>query len=172
MERLYRSRTDKIIAGIAGGLAKYFKLDPAIIRIIFVLLLFFDGIGVILYIILWIAIPFEAVETFESASYNKPNEETKSSSNEPTNATIEDATIIDETFNNQKSQTNERKVDNQSHFPENNKKVYFGIALIVIGTLFLANKLLPSFSFKLIVPAVLVVVGIYLLMNSRNPKEN
>lgn len=170
MERLYRSRTDKIIAGLAGGIAKYFKLDPAIIRVIFVLLLFFDGIGLILYIILWIAIPFEAVETFESAGYNKPNE--KPTSSETTNTTFEDATIINETYDNHKSQTDEKKVENQSHTSDNSKKVYFGIALIVVGTMFLAERLLPSFSFKLIVPAVLVVAGVYLLINSRNPKEN
>ncbi|NOX87216.1 MAG: PspC domain-containing protein [Chlorobi bacterium] len=55
--RLYRSNTDKIIGGVAGGLADYFNLDAVVIRILFVLLAIFGGGGVLIYIILWIAIP-------------------------------------------------------------------------------------------------------------------
>ena len=57
-KRLYRSRTDKMIAGVCGGLADYFDTDPVIIRLIFIFLLLF-GIGpiIIAYIIMWIVVP-------------------------------------------------------------------------------------------------------------------
>jgi phage shock protein C len=57
-KRLYRSRTDKMIAGVCGGLAEYFDTDPVIIRLIFIFLLLF-GIGpiIIAYIIMWIVVP-------------------------------------------------------------------------------------------------------------------
>lgn len=55
--RLYRSTTDKVIGGVAAGLADYLNIDPVIARIIFVLLVIFGGSGVLVYIILWIVIP-------------------------------------------------------------------------------------------------------------------
>jgi phage shock protein PspC (stress-responsive transcriptional regulator) len=55
--RLYRAGNDKILGGVCAGLANYLRLDPAIVRIIFVLITFGWGAGVLLYIILWIALP-------------------------------------------------------------------------------------------------------------------
>ncbi len=49
-QRLYRSRTNKVLAGVCGGYAEYFDVDPVIIRILFVLLTVFGGSGILLYI--------------------------------------------------------------------------------------------------------------------------
>ena len=57
--RLYRSRTDKKIAGVCGGLAKYFGWDPVIPRIALAVLFFGAGVGLLAYIICWIVIPLE-----------------------------------------------------------------------------------------------------------------
>jgi phage shock protein C len=60
MKRLYRSSTDKKIAGVCGGLAEYFNIDPTIIRVIFVLLLLPGGFpGFIPYVILWAVAPLK-----------------------------------------------------------------------------------------------------------------
>jgi phage shock protein C len=58
-KRLIRSRTDRMIAGICGGLAQYFNLDVSIIRILFVVLTIFTAgfPGVLVYIIMWIVVP-------------------------------------------------------------------------------------------------------------------
>lgn len=57
-KRLYRSRTDRKIAGIAAGMAEYFEIDPTIMRIIWVLLLFATGGGAaLLYILLIFIVP-------------------------------------------------------------------------------------------------------------------
>jgi phage shock protein C len=56
--KLYRSRTDSRIAGVCGGLAEYFGVDPTVVRLIFVLLALTGGHGVLLYIILWIIVPY------------------------------------------------------------------------------------------------------------------
>lgn len=55
--RLRRSRNDRVIGGVCGGLAEYFGVDVAVVRILTFLLIFFGGISVWLYIILWIVIP-------------------------------------------------------------------------------------------------------------------
>lgn len=58
VKRLYRSRDDRMIAGVCGGLAEYFNVDPVIVRIIFFILLLPGGLpGLLPYIILWIVVP-------------------------------------------------------------------------------------------------------------------
>lgn len=58
MKRLYRSKTDRKIAGVCGGLAEYFNIDPTVVRVIAVLLLLPGGFpGLIPYLILWVVVP-------------------------------------------------------------------------------------------------------------------
>lgn len=62
--KLYRSRTERSIAGICGGLAAYFDADPTMIRLVMLLLILFGGLSIWAYIILWIVIPEEPVRKF------------------------------------------------------------------------------------------------------------
>ncbi len=55
--RLVRSDSDTMIAGVCGGLAAYLNVDPVLVRLAFVILLFASGIGIPLYIILWVITP-------------------------------------------------------------------------------------------------------------------
>lgn len=56
-KRLYKSQTNRIIAGVCGGLAEYFEVDAVIMRVLFVLLAFFGGSGFVLYLACWIIMP-------------------------------------------------------------------------------------------------------------------
>ena len=56
-KKLYRSRTNRMLAGVCGGLADYFGVDPTIVRILMVLFALAGGPGLILYIILMLIIP-------------------------------------------------------------------------------------------------------------------
>jgi phage shock protein PspC (stress-responsive transcriptional regulator) len=56
-KRLYRSRTDRKLAGVCGGLGEYFNLDPTLVRVLFVLATLAGGPGLILYIVLWLVMP-------------------------------------------------------------------------------------------------------------------
>ena len=56
-KRLYRSRNDRMIAGVCGGIGEYFDIDPTLIRILWVTLLFMAGGGLVAYLIAWIVIP-------------------------------------------------------------------------------------------------------------------
>lgn len=62
--RLYRSRTDRSIAGVCGGLAEFFRIDPTLLRLITLLLILFGGLSIWIYIILWIVIPEEPQHKF------------------------------------------------------------------------------------------------------------
>ncbi|HLX67502.1 MAG TPA: PspC domain-containing protein, partial [Puia sp.] len=61
--RLYRAANDKVLGGVCAGLASYLKLDPAIVRLLFVLICFTWGAGFLLYIILWIVLPTKTLTT-------------------------------------------------------------------------------------------------------------
>ena len=56
-KRIYRSRREKMIAGVCGGTAEFFNLDPTIIRLIWVVFVLFGGWGILMYIIAWFIIP-------------------------------------------------------------------------------------------------------------------
>jgi phage shock protein C len=60
-KRLLRSKKNKVISGVCGGLGDYFVIDPVIIRILFVLGNIFFGVGLLLYLILWIMMPEEQI---------------------------------------------------------------------------------------------------------------
>lgn len=59
MKRLYRSRTNRIIAGVCGGIAEYSNIDPTIVRLLWLLVSLLWGAGIIAYIIAVIIIPEE-----------------------------------------------------------------------------------------------------------------
>ncbi len=58
-KRLTRTNDGRMIAGVCAGLARYFDMDPTLIRVIFVLLALFAAGGVLLYLILWVIMPLE-----------------------------------------------------------------------------------------------------------------
>ena len=57
--KLYRSKTNRQVAGVCGGLAEHFNLDATLIRILFVVLAVLGGSGVVLYVAMWIIVPKE-----------------------------------------------------------------------------------------------------------------
>ena len=80
-KKLTRNTSDKMIAGVASGLAQYFQLDVTWVRIAFALAAFFGGGGIWIYIILWIAVPEEAYNPFQYTDYRVNPEEPNSTYN-------------------------------------------------------------------------------------------
>jgi phage shock protein PspC (stress-responsive transcriptional regulator) len=146
-KKLNRSVKDKVISGVAGGLAEYFEIDPVIVRVLFVISLFFHGAGFIAYIVLWIAVP-EAPYVFETASNvgtsGTTNSETDIKANNPAAAYFKSL--------------DEKKL-------KRNRNI--GIVLIVLGCIFLADNFIPRIHFGDFWPIVLVALGVSLLLNSK-----
>ncbi len=147
MERqgLFRSRTDRVIAGVAGGIARSLHADPAIIRIIFAVLIIFGGGGLLLYLILWIAIPEEPFQYFqENSAAPEANPDEGAGSPEPG--------------------------INPEPYPQrrNSGALIVGLILISIGALFLIDRLLPNIHFRIhdFWPAIIVVAGLALIYSS------
>ena len=134
--RLYRSRREKMIGGVCGGLAEYFDIDPVFVRILFVVAVFAGGSGILAYIICWIIIP---EQPFVAAATAPPPLSTQPNSPQPTQA----------------PQTVEHRGSPTA-----------GIILVVIGGLFLAHNFLPHFHFGDLWPLVLILLGIAILSRS------
>ncbi len=135
--RLYRSRRNRIVAGVAGGLGEYFDIDPVFVRVIFVIATLAGAWGILAYIILWIVVPNDRFD-FEL----KPQ-------------TAEGETVMDE--KDPVRQYAERK--------QRNSKLG-GTILVILGILFLANNYLPHFNFSDTWPLILIAVGAALILNS------
>lgn len=141
-KKLYRSSNDALIAGVCGGIGEYFKVDSNIIRLIFVIFGIF-GAGVIVYILLWIFLPFS-------------NEE--HTNTERTN----DSKIFD-----MNKEDNVFKVITQK-----NNSSLFAVIIIIVGVLFLLNNFFHIFYYlnlSRIWPIVLIAVGFVLIF--RKNKE-
>jgi phage shock protein PspC (stress-responsive transcriptional regulator) len=81
-ERIYRSNKEYIIAGVCGGLAQYFKVDPTLVRLIFILLSFGGGSGVLIYLILWLVLPVEPKDSSRQPMQEEKNDNTLKDDNE------------------------------------------------------------------------------------------
>lgn len=57
VRRLYRSRTEKVMGGVCGGMAEYFNIDPTLLRVGFVVLALVNGLGIIAYLAMWLVFP-------------------------------------------------------------------------------------------------------------------
>ena len=73
MKHLYRSEKNRMIAGVAGGIAEYFQIDPTIVRIVFLLLFLAYGVALPVYIVSWIIIPKKSSLKKKSDEYVKEN---------------------------------------------------------------------------------------------------
>ncbi len=142
-KKLYRSRTDKMIAGVAGGLAEYFDLDVVLFRLMFVLLVLFGGGGVLAYVILWIVAPKEPLTTVFQQDETSTRESAASGYSDA-GKNVDAETV-----------KAEKKTSNASLFA--------GITLILVGLLFLANRMFPWFRFEEFWPLLLIIGGVLIL---------
>jgi phage shock protein C len=170
-KRLYRSQTDRKFAGVAGGLAEYFVMDPLLIRLAFVILTLAGGGGVLIYIVLWIVTPENPVWVIPSKNQNDQGYQ-QSNPGSP-DFTTESAGYSSES---QKTETSYSKTPPEPQTKERNKgSLIGGLVLITLGSLFLADELIPQVNFGDLWPVILIVIGVGLLFNAiakRNRNTN
>lgn len=159
MKRLYKSRKNKVIDGVCGGIAEYFDVDPVLVRILFVLFFFVGGSAIIAYIVGMIIIPVRPAG--EETVDNKPVAADQART-EPEQASVTPA-----------------KTGSVS-----GGSLVVGIVLILIGALFLMKNFnFPFFHwdfwwwfernfFRFLIPGILVVVGLVLIFKSKEQKSD
>lgn len=163
-KRLYRSRTDRMFAGVAGGLGDYFNLDPVIFRIIFVLLAF-QGFGILLYLVLWVVIPEEPV-TGTNGTADAAQPKTKAAPEEEFEERIEKvASEMRESVDRFSEKVKSGKGPEMS-----NSQVAGGFLLVLIGVFFLLGNIISFDFIGRLWPVILIVLGVLLL--TRRPTKH
>ncbi len=152
-KRLYRSRTDRKIWGVCGGLAKYFDIDPVIVRVIAVLLIFANGLGIIAYIIMAIVVPLEGSKATTPEKTMRENVE------EMKQTATELGQEIRSTLAKEEDEAKERTKFHRRHL--------FGIILVVLGILFLLGSfnLFWWFHWGYLWPLILVAIGVLIIVS-------
>lgn len=147
-KRLYRSRKDSVIAGVCGGIADYFDIDLTLVRIVAVISILINGIGLIAYIIGWIFIP----QNPESLKEEKTGEK---------KGKVE--TIKEKAENVARELGKEIRGDADKAGYRKSSRLVGGLILICLGLLFLVSNFFPWFGFAKLWPVILVVLGVVIL---------
>ncbi|MCO6452091.1 MAG: PspC domain-containing protein [Caldilineales bacterium] len=92
-KRLYRSRDERMLAGVCGGLGEYFSIDPTIIRLALLLLAIWGGGGILAYIIAWLVIPEEPLPQGEDAASVVPAQKPETAPAQPAPAPEAEASV-------------------------------------------------------------------------------
>ena len=137
-KKLYRSETNRVIAGVAGGLGEYFGIDPILIRLILVLTTIFGGSGILIYLVLWILIP-------NKSDVNKNHEDT-----------------IKQNAEELKMKAKAFAQDFKDKRKEGHSSSWLGYLIIIIGVLFLLDNL-GFLRFHLFWPIILIAFGLFIL---------
>lgn len=135
--RLSRNSMNRVIGGVCSGLAEYFGLDIALVRIAFVIAFLFASFGFWLYIILWIVLPVEGQQTTVNSQQS--------------------------TVNGQQSESVSESVSK----PESKvKSIFAGSFVILIGLLFLVNNFIPINWVWKLWPLILVAIGVVMIVTA------
>ncbi|MDD3711348.1 MAG: PspC domain-containing protein [Patescibacteria group bacterium] len=142
-KKLYRSREDRVIWGVCGGLADYFVIDPLVVRLIFIALFFGGGSGLLIYIIFALVVPSEG----EDSSKKKVN-------------TDKAEEFVGELGSRIKDLGSEVKVSDW--------RFILGLILVLIGFSSLFSNFTPfSFIWDNFWPLFLVIIGLIILFNKK-----
>jgi len=141
--RLYRCRENRVLAGVASGVAEFFDLDPTLVRVLWFISILFGGIGLIVYIGMAIIVPIEPLSIDGTAGGEH-------------GATSGEGTVL--------------AAEGHHHAPHGDGRgtMFVGLVLILFGGLALIDTLLPSWvdAGRYLVPAFVVGLGVLLVANA------
>ncbi len=177
-DRLYRSRDDRMLAGVAGGLAHIMDADPSIVRIVWVLVTILSGgIALLVYIVMAIVVP-EAPDGWEAAQSGRPVTTAPSGpvpaggwvgpdgaivpyagAAPPAGATGATGPAADG-WNTPRRSGDGRRAG-----------VVIGAILILLGGAFLVREFMPAVDLSLVWPVVLIGFGVLLLILAVRPRR-
>lgn len=165
-QRLMRSRTDKVIAGVAGGIGQYLAIDPVIVRLAFVALVF-TGVGLFLYPVLWLIMPIEGSQRpAPDQAFDEMRQQAQRVGDEVREVFVAGRRPRFDPMTGQ-------PVDPEAEIPINNvgttssaapadrRNRLLGIVLLGVGAIILLS-MIPGFG-KVLLPLVLIGAGVLVL---------
>lgn len=183
-DRLYRSRTDRMLTGVAGGLADRLDLDPSLVRVLWVISMPLTGfITLLAYIVMAVVVPEEPDE-LAGPMPPGPSATPEAAAAGPGTDTAVGDTAAGQAgagpapdWRSQRQQWHEQRhawraqlraerAQRRAQRRSGGGAVVGGLILIGLGTLFLAQELIPSFNWDVAWPIAAIVLGVVLLLGS------
>jgi len=143
-KKLQRDTTNKVIGGVCSGLANYFNIDAALLRVLFVLMFLCASAGFWLYIILWLVMPAGQGVQNEASHF----------------VSSDDTTEVSE-------ETQSESVKS----PKNKGSLVAGLILIGIGVIGLLHRYIPEINWDTAWPILLIVLGLFLIIPFNSKKS-
>jgi phage shock protein PspC (stress-responsive transcriptional regulator) len=161
MYRLYRSRDDRMLAGVAGGLAELWGADPSLVRVIWALLVVFTGgVALIVYIVMALVVPEEPLD---------PSVGQSAASAAAQDVPSADAMTARRAAREARAAARRAAGGDRGSFPVG---AVLGGFLIILGGFLLAREFLPDIDFDWFWPLVLVGLGVLLVVSAiRRPSD-
>lgn len=146
-KNLHRSETNKVIAGVAGGIGEYFNIDSTLVRLIFILLTVFGGSGILIYLILWIIMPGP-----------------KDSAQSPDNVIKQNLSDISD-----KARSFAHDIHINTGTNKNDSKFWWGLFIIIFGIFILFQNLgiFDIFNFEKFWPIIIILIGVFVLLRKK-----
>ena len=160
--RLYRSGTDSVLGGVAGGVAEYLDADPSIVRVIWAILaIVTGGIFVVVYIVMWIVVPEGPTTSAAPAAESGASGDAGGVADQPADQPADQAAGS--------SVTSERASPRRRS--SGGGSLIFGLILVGLGAWFLIREYVPQIDTDLLWPVGLVILGLVLVVASlRRPR--
>ena len=176
---LYRSREDRMLAGVAGGLADLWDADPSLVRVIWALLVVFTGgIALVVYIVMAIVVP-EASDEPRWTGVPAPTAGTLPGASDlpaggspgPTGADWQTSRF--EARDQRRAARREARADRQTSRSDNRAgPIVFGVVLVLVGVFALVREYLPEIDWDWFWPIVLIAVGVLVLVLAVRPRPD
>lgn len=145
-ENLHKSKTNKVFAGVCGGLAEYFRVDATLIRLAWALAVFVGGSGLIIYILAMIIMP-------DDPAYVSKTSGSATVQNEPSPAAGETG--------------QEPKPVYTEHNGDSKRRQILGLILVCIGAYFLLERWFPFFNMHNWWPVIIILLGVFVLFKGK-----
>lgn len=171
MNRLYRSRDDRMLAGVAGGLADLWDADPSLVRIIWALLVVFTGgLALVVYIVMAIVVP-DGDPRFAPMPGAVPPPDPPADALDPASTPTAAASGWTAPSANDPGRASRRAARAERHAGRGSRDgapgaLIVGALLVLLGIFFLAREFLPEIDFDWFWPLVLVGVGAVMVVSA------
>jgi phage shock protein C len=165
-ERLYRSRDDRMLFGVAGGMAEWMDLDPAIVRLVWALLILAGGVGILLYIIGAIVIPEEPWSPAPTPGPTGGPEATGAPGATTDQAGTAAASAPQTRWDARQARWEARQARRAARRQNGNPGIIFGLILVILGGWFLLDRYIPALDLSWFMPAALIVIGLVLVVGA------
>jgi phage shock protein C len=160
-ERLYKSRTDVVVSGVAGGVADWLRMDPSLVRIVWVVLTpLTGGLALLVYIVMWIVVPVDPRDPSAAAPAAPPVPGSAPGGEAPT---VEAPPAGEATTATTPAVPSPPPPLPAPRREPGNAGMIVGLGLIVLGGLFLAREFFPPFRWDYIWPVGLILLGALLI---------